>query len=109
MTRQRSMTYTTAAVLLAIHQGHQFGFDIMDVTGLPDGTVYPALRRLESRGQLAAEWEEAEIAHNEGRPARRYYGLTKAGKEALREAVTRFPVLVRLFPGADEDLGVATA
>ena len=108
MARQRSITYTTAAVLLAIHRGHRFGFDIMDVTGLPDGTVYPALRRLESRGQLAAEWEDAEIAHAEGRPARRYYGLTKAGTEALRAALARFPVLVRLFPGADEDPGLLT-
>ena len=109
MTRQRSMTYTTAAVLLAIHQGHQFGFDIMDVTGLPDGTVYPALRRLESRGQLAAEWEDAEVAHAEGRPARRYYGLTQAGTVALRDSLGRFPVLVRLFPGADQDPELVTA
>jgi DNA-binding PadR family transcriptional regulator len=48
-----SLTYPTAAVLLAIRSGHRYGFDIMDATGLPDGTVYPILRRLERRGVLA--------------------------------------------------------
>ena len=103
MGKQRSMTYTTAAVLLAIQQGHRFGFDIMDATGLPDGTVYPVLRRMESRDMLTAEWEDAQIAHEEGRPARRYYQLTDMGTARLREALERFPVLVRLFPGADGD------
>ena len=47
-----SLTYPTAAVLLAIRHGHRYGFDVMDATGLPDGTVYPILRRLERRGVL---------------------------------------------------------
>lgn len=38
-----SLTYPTAAVLLAIQRGHRYGFDIMDATGLPDDTVYPIL------------------------------------------------------------------
>ena len=50
MGRLFSLTYPTAAVLLAIESGHRYGFDIMDVTGLPDGTVYPILRRLERLG-----------------------------------------------------------
>jgi DNA-binding PadR family transcriptional regulator len=44
------MTYPTAAVLMAIRHGHRYGFDVMDATGLPDGTVYPILRRLERPG-----------------------------------------------------------
>ena len=47
----------TAAVLLAIRSGHRYGFDIMEATGLPSGTVYPALRRLEAAGCLTSEWE----------------------------------------------------
>jgi hypothetical protein len=34
-----SLTYPTAAVLLAIQAGHRYGFDLMDATGLPNGTV----------------------------------------------------------------------
>ncbi len=98
-----SITYATATVLLSVREGHAYGFDIMDVTGLPDGTVYPALRRLEDRGLLTAHWEKVRVARDEGRPPRRYYRLTKAGLRALNEALARFPVLARLFSGTDAD------
>ncbi len=101
MGRLFSLTYPTAAVLLAIRHGHRYGFDVMDVTGLPDGTVYPILRRLERRGVLEGAWEDPEIARTEQRPPRRYYRLTPLGQEALPEVLARFPALDRLFaPGA---------
>lgn len=37
----------------------------MDATGLPDGTVYPILRRLERRGVLEGRWEDEEAAKGE--------------------------------------------
>jgi len=55
---------------------------------LPEGTVYPALRRLERDGLLAGRWVEVD-----GAPRRRYYALTAAGERALaegREAWQRF-------------------
>lgn len=97
MARLFNLTYPTAAVLLAIRQGHRYGFDLMDATGLPDGTVYPLLRRLERRGVLTAAWEDEEVARAEGRPPRRYYRLTPVGEAALEEVAARFPALVRLF------------
>lgn len=97
MPRLFSLTYPTAAVLLAIRQGHRYGFDLMDATGLPDGTVYPLLRRLERRGVLAAAWEDEEVARAERRPPRRYYRLTPVGEASLEEVAERFPALVRLF------------
>ena len=97
MARLFSMTYPTAAVLLAIRQGHRYGFDLMDVTGLPDGTVYPLLRRLERRGVLTGAWEDEEAARAERRPPRRYYRLTPVGEASLEEVAERFPGLVRLF------------
>jgi len=92
-----SLTYPTAAVLLAIRSGHRYGFDIMDATGLPDGTVYPILRRLERRGVLTGHWEEEAAARSEQRPQRRYYRLTPVGEEAMAEVEARFPALPRLF------------
>jgi DNA-binding PadR family transcriptional regulator len=92
-----SLTYPTAAVLLAIRHGHRYGFDVMDATGLPDGTVYPILRRLERRGVLEGAWEDEAIARAEHRPARRYYRLTPLGEGAMGEVLERFPALVRLF------------
>lgn len=97
MGRLFSLTYPTAAVLLAIRQGHLYGFDLMDATGLPDGTVYPLLRRLERRGVLTGAWEDEETARAEQRPPRRYYRLTPLGEASLEEVAERFPALVRLF------------
>jgi DNA-binding PadR family transcriptional regulator len=97
MGRLFSLTYPTAAVLLAIRRGHRYGFDLMDATGLPDGTVYPILRRLERRGVLEGVWEEESLARAENRPPRRYYRLTRLGEEALEEVTRRFPALVRVF------------
>lgn len=92
-----NLTYPTAAVLLAIRSGHRYGFDVMDATGLPDGTVYPILRRLERRGVLEGVWEEEGKARAENRPPRRYYRLTPLGEESMEEIVQRFPALVRVF------------
>ena len=44
---------------------------------LPEGTIYPALHRLEDSGLLASTWDQAE-----GR-RRRVYGLTGRGAAAL--------------------------
>jgi DNA-binding PadR family transcriptional regulator len=97
MGRLFSFTYPTAAVLLAIRAGHRYGFDVMDATGLPNGTVYPLLRRLERRGVLAGAWEREDLARAEQRPPRRYYRLTSAGEAEMAEVVARFPALVRIF------------
>jgi PadR family transcriptional regulator PadR len=44
---------------------------------LPEGTIYPALHRLEAAGFLASSWE----AH--GGRRRRVYRLTRRGREKL--------------------------
>ena len=88
------ITYPTAIVLLAVSRGVRHGFDIMDASGLPSGTVYPILRRLEDAGMLRSKWEAAGIAQDDGRPPRRYYQVTGAGLRALDEAMARFPGLV---------------
>jgi PadR family transcriptional regulator PadR len=56
------------------------GFELMKTTGLPSGTLYPILARLEVAGWLDSDWE-AEPAS--GGPRRRFYTLTGEG---LREA-----------------------
>lgn len=83
-------------MLKAIASGYRHGFDIIDVTGLPGGTVYPALARLESEGCLISRWEDARIAQEEGRPPRRYYELRAAGERLLDEMTRQFRALERL-------------
>ena len=87
------MTQSTALVLQALSNGHAYGFEIMDVTGLPGGTIYPALRRLEGAELVESEWEDGGVAQQQGRPARKYYRVTVAGAAALQEAAKRFRVL----------------
>ena len=87
------LTHATAVILQAVDNGYLYGFDIIDITGLPGGTVYPALRRLEETGHLASKWEKQSIAQAEPRPPRKYYELTRAGREALAEAVKRYRLL----------------
>src|SRR5258708_39176898 len=48
------------------------------VLQVQQGSLYPALHRLEKRGWLRAEWGEAET----GREAK-FYALTKAGRKQL--------------------------
>src|SRR5262245_18995097 len=87
------LSYSATAILQAVANGYQDGFDIMDMTGLPSGTVYPALRRLEDSGHVESKWEKHEIAQKEFRPPRKYYEVTRDGKAALAEAVKRYRLL----------------
>jgi PadR family transcriptional regulator, regulatory protein PadR len=59
------------AVITALREQSGGAFD------LPEGSIYPALHRLEDLGLLASEWESAS-----GR-RRRVYRLTKRGSQAL--------------------------
>jgi PadR family transcriptional regulator PadR len=88
MGRQRRLSFTAFSVLYAMANGHRYGFDIMEATGLASGTVYPVLSRLERDGLATSDWESEAQATAEGRPARRYYEVSGQGQRALREAVT---------------------
>jgi PadR family transcriptional regulator PadR len=46
-----------------------------DVVQVPQGSLYPALHRLENRGFLAADWQDTET----GREAK-FYRLTRKGR-----------------------------
>ncbi len=75
----------------------------MDATGLPSGTVYPALSRLERSGHLRSRWEDAELAHREKRPPRRYYTITASGAEALDESLSLLRSLERASRPVEAD------
>jgi PadR family transcriptional regulator, regulatory protein PadR len=86
-------------VLMAVSRNYRYGFDISDATGLPSGTVYPVLRRLEDAGLLRSRWESLGTARAEQRPPRRYYTVTGSGAKAVRDAADRYPTLGRVFDG----------
>ncbi len=97
MTR-KTLGISTIKVLHCVASGCCYGFDIMDATGLPSGTVYPALSRLERSGFVRARWEDQRKAQHEKRPPRKYYTITRAGKEKLVDAAARLSELQRLLP-----------
>jgi PadR family transcriptional regulator PadR len=92
------LSYTMALILQVLDNGYRYGFEVMVVTGLASGTVYPALRRLEDAGFVTSKWEKPGIAQAEQRPARKYYEVTKPGREELAEARKRFRLLDQLAP-----------
>jgi PadR family transcriptional regulator, regulatory protein PadR len=64
----------------------RYGYDLMKASGLPSGTLYPMLSRLQDEGLVSSAWEPAEAG---GRPPRRYYRLTDEGIETGRQELAR--------------------
>jgi PadR family transcriptional regulator, regulatory protein PadR len=75
-------------VLAALSAGSAHGYAIIEqirrrsrgAFDLPEGTVYPALHRLEEAGLLASRWVTADSGRR-----RRVYALTRRGHRALTE------------------------
>ena len=103
MAVEAKLSHTAAMILQAIDAGSIYGFSIMEKTGLPSGTVYPAMRRLERDNLIRSEWEKQSIADKELRPARKYYHLTKAGQVTLEASQKRYPLLVKLFASPEKE------
>jgi|SRR5581483_11271109 len=96
MSDSAKLSHSAAMILQTIDNGCSYGFDIMDLTGLPSGTVYPALRRMEAEGLISSQWESDKKALAEQRPARKYYRVTRSGAQVLEQSQRRYPLLVRL-------------
>jgi PadR family transcriptional regulator PadR len=82
------------AALASLWQGRLYGLEIIrfleshSQLALAEGTIYPILNRLKAEGLLTSEWVEAEAGH-----PRKYYSLTEAGRQRLKqmaEAWTNF-------------------
>ncbi|MEH6791736.1 PadR family transcriptional regulator [Parasphingorhabdus sp.] len=53
------------------------GYEIMQVTGIKPGTLYPMLARLADQALLESQWQEAPV---DGHPPRHMYRLTDSGR-----------------------------
>ncbi|HEY3904798.1 MAG TPA: PadR family transcriptional regulator [Streptosporangiaceae bacterium] len=78
-----------ARALLEAGEAESYGLQLCAVTGLPSGTVYPIIARLEQAGWLDSWWEDPVRHTAEGRPRRRYYRLSQDGAETARLALAR--------------------
>lgn len=82
-----------ACVLTVLNRGESYGYqlakDVGEIIELSESTLYPILRRLETGGLVTVRSAE----HN-GR-LRRYYRITDAGRNRLRESVAQWRDLIR--------------
>jgi PadR family transcriptional regulator PadR len=101
MAGETKLSHTAAMILQTIGAGYVYGFSMMEVTGLPSGTVYPALRRLERDDLVRSSWEKQSMADAEQRPPRKYYKLTSGGRATLEACQKRYPLLVKLIPNPE--------
>ncbi|HEY2131170.1 MAG TPA: helix-turn-helix transcriptional regulator [Streptosporangiaceae bacterium] len=83
------------AVISALRQRSEGTFD------LPEGTVYPALHRLEDAGLLSSSWADAE-----GR-RRRVYALTTEGAAALTAEQSEWRRFARAVQAVTSGPGLA--
>ena len=96
MGKRITVTTAVARVLAALVEdpaADRYGLDLMGATGLPSGTLYPILTRLERAGWLTADWEQID-ASEAGRPARRYYRLSQDGLANARQELAQLHQLL---------------
>lgn len=97
-------------ILKALVVGEMHGYGVArwisgtsgDVLQIPEGSLYPALRRLEDRGLISSRWD---ISENNRRA--RYYALTPEGRNHLRSDAStwmRFAQAVTLILNAEPSL-----
>jgi PadR family transcriptional regulator, regulatory protein PadR len=92
-------------VLSTLEQGEAHGLEILrrleeggcGLLRLKEGSLYPALYRLEAAGEVKAEWEDA--PHGRRGARRRIYHLTAKGKRKLTTGRAEWQEFVRILGG----------
>ncbi|AGL00003.1 PadR family transcriptional regulator [Desulfoscipio gibsoniae] len=86
---------TVILILSLLERKHMYGYEIIKeiekhsggVFAFKEGTLYPILHSLESKGLVESYWTEAE-----GTRRRKYYRITDTGKLQLKEKKTEWAV-----------------
>jgi DNA-binding PadR family transcriptional regulator len=68
-------------------------------TGLPSGTIYPILSRLEKEELILSRWEKRPASEQDQRPPRKYYRLTTKANKLLATAGIREQTVGQLMAG----------
>ena len=83
--RLRKTPAFLAVIEVLLHTASSYGLEIIERTGLPSGTVYPLLARLEGEGWVTSHWETTDV-RTRG-PRKRIYEMTVDGAEQARAAL----------------------
>jgi len=86
---------TDVLLLFLIEERHTYGYQLIkeierrsqNYFQFKEGTVYPALHRLENDGLIQGEWQELP-----NKQERRYYRITEKGRQVLREKMAAWQV-----------------
>lgn len=98
-------TLAVLRVLLDHPLQQHYGLELSKAAGLPSGSLYPILARLEQNGWLASDWEQVDL-HEAGRPRRRYYELTREGAVGAEEALAATVERLSPRPGLRDRLAL---
>jgi DNA-binding PadR family transcriptional regulator len=104
----RQMSLQTQAILASLLRDcteRHYGLEMAKAAGLPGGTIYPILARLEREGWVESELEEVE-ASVVGRRPRRYYRLTGEGARVAKAEINS--TIERLQPNLLTDRVILT-
>ncbi len=96
-TRELKKGAIELSILAILSRGRKYGLEIIKELSslsegflrIKEGTLYPALHRMEARGLVKSSWEIVD-----GKNPRRYYEITEEGKKALEKGVENWKKLV---------------
>lgn len=85
-------------ILRTLQEGPKHGFGItediragdQDMLAVDEGSMYPALYRMQARGWIAAEW-----GRSDNNRRAKFYSLTPEGRRQLRQAQERWSRFAR--------------
>lgn len=90
---------TSLMLLQLLVEKDMYGYEIVKlmearsdhILQVKEGTLYPALHKLERQQYVEAYWQ-----HPEKGPARKYYRITEIGKQILEEKTSEWQSFVRV-------------
>ena len=91
---------TSLLVLQLLNERNMYGYELVkemarrsdDNLQMKEGTLYPALHKMEKQAYIEHYWE-----HQEKGPARKYYRMTEEGKVILAERTTEWHRYVQVM------------
>lgn len=91
---------TSLLVLQLLQERDMYGYELVKEMGrrsnnhfqMREGTLYPALHKMEKQGYITCYWK-----HQEKGPARKYYRITSAGEEMLAEKTSEWYRYVKVM------------
>lgn len=87
-------------LLMILERGESYGYDLIqqlkqrsnNELNIAEGTLYPVLKKMEEKEWIKAVWKTAENGRD-----RRYYSITRKGKEQLKEQVSQWNFVNQLI------------